>query len=616
MSETSQPIQVLNVFNKQNFHTGLASEFVKYPKAQSTVTMPNGVKFGDGSFQNSASTGSSLTVREESGANPEIATEVSTIKVSNGTLIVDPIDNSIVTISTSGGGGGGSFTVTDNNVTAGNVNTLNVEALGTVVNAGSNTAILFSGGSKVSSTQTYTTTALTSHTFLVDPFNTTNVTTSGVTSSGTVASYTGTYERVVNNDETSTVAINSLGIRHFKFDTQNDFIDFATSNSSIDAIPLQNSTTLWAWFLIDENNQSTYNPLISTRTRTSTVAGLEIKSNIGFYGFRIGTGAAFLDVPSTVPVTRGWHMSALTMTYNGTNYDYILYVDGVSIHTLSSDFITPVSGVRIGASVVDSAGGSIVSQSFIGHCGITDSALSATDILSIYNELKPYYITTGLFVGDVTGDLTGNADTATKIATITNSDIVQLDATQTLTSKTLTSPTISTIINTGTLTLPTDTDTLVGKNTTDTLTNKTLTSPVFTGTATGFSGDVTGDLTGNVTGEIKTGTGTGTTPTFGSNTLTLTTVGNTYETFDYTYTGGADTVSTLAFSGTQRNNSQYVVSIYNHSTSTGAFSFSTTFSGAKINYTSQVDIPIDGYAILTIFYKDSTNIFASVSVFS
>lgn len=47
------------------------------------------------------------------------------------------------------------------------------------------------------------------------------------------------------------------------------------------------------------------------------------------------------------------------------------------------------------------------------------------------------------------------------------------------TSPTLTTPVISSIVNTGTLTLPTSTDTLVGKATTDTLTNKTLTSPVL-----------------------------------------------------------------------------------------------------------------------------------------
>lgn len=50
---------------------------------------------------------------------------------------------------------------------------------------------------------------------------------------------------------------------------------------------------------------------------------------------------------------------------------------------------------------------------------------------------------------------------------------------QTLTNKTLTAPIISTISNTGTLTLPTSTDTLVGRATTDTLTNKTLTTPTI-----------------------------------------------------------------------------------------------------------------------------------------
>jgi hypothetical protein len=49
----------------------------------------------------------------------------------------------------------------------------------------------------------------------------------------------------------------------------------------------------------------------------------------------------------------------------------------------------------------------------------------------------------------------------------------------TLSGLTLTSPVISTISNTGTVTLPTATDTLVGRATTDTLTNKTLTSPTI-----------------------------------------------------------------------------------------------------------------------------------------
>ena len=46
--------------------------------------------------------------------------------------------------------------------------------------------------------------------------------------------------------------------------------------------------------------------------------------------------------------------------------------------------------------------------------------------------------------------------------------------TKTLTNKTLTTPIISSISNSGTITLPTSTDTLVGRATTDTLTNKSI----------------------------------------------------------------------------------------------------------------------------------------------
>lgn len=57
---------------------------------------------------------------------------------------------------------------------------------------------------------------------------------------------------------------------------------------------------------------------------------------------------------------------------------------------------------------------------------------------------------------------------------VSGAAIVTVSATQTLTNKTLTTPIIAQISNTGTLTLPTSTDTLVGRATTDTLTNKTL----------------------------------------------------------------------------------------------------------------------------------------------
>ena len=79
-------------------------------------------------------------------------------------------------------------------------------------------------------------------------------------------------------------------------------------------------------------------------------------------------------------------------------------------------------------------------------------------------------------------------DTSGSLNTLTvaiDSTVATLTGSQTLTNKTLTTPVISSISNTGTITLPTSTDTLVGRATTDTLTNKTLTSPVLNTSVSG-----------------------------------------------------------------------------------------------------------------------------------
>jgi hypothetical protein len=76
-----------------------------------------------------------------------------------------------------------------------------------------------------------------------------------------------------------------------------------------------------------------------------------------------------------------------------------------------------------------------------------------------------------------TTDLSGtisNAQLANSTITLGSSTLTLGGTTTTVAGLTLTSPTISTILNTGTLTLPTATDTLVGRATTDTLTNKSI----------------------------------------------------------------------------------------------------------------------------------------------
>lgn len=110
------------------------------------------------------------------------------------------------------------------------------------------------------------------------------------------------------------------------------------------------------------------------------------------------------------------------------------------------------------------------------------SYLSDTNSLEVYDGSAWIGAT-----GDITALTAGTGISITNptgpIPTVAIDTAVTADLTtgQTLTNKTLTAPIIATISNTGTLTLPTSTDTIVGRATTDTLTNKTLTTPIING---------------------------------------------------------------------------------------------------------------------------------------
>lgn len=124
----------------------------------------------------------------------------------------------------------------------------------------------------------------------------------------------------------------------------------------------------------------------------------------------------------------------------------------------------------------------------IGSGVIVDADINASAAIALTKLAGD--TTTALGIGTVelghATDTTLSRASAGRLA-VEGVNVVTISSTDTLTNKTLTSPVISTISNTGTLTLPTSTDTLVGRATTDTLTNKTLTSPVIDNPKLGYT---------------------------------------------------------------------------------------------------------------------------------
>jgi hypothetical protein len=117
-----------------------------------------------------------------------------------------------------------------------------------------------------------------------------------------------------------------------------------------------------------------------------------------------------------------------------------------------------------------------------------------------------------------------------------DSTVATLTGSQTLTNKTLTTPVISSISNTGTVTLPTATTTLVGRDTSDTLTNKSISgstntlSNIANGSLTNSSVTVNGSsislggsatVTSNTTNALTIGTGLTGTSFNGSSAVTV-----------------------------------------------------------------------------------------------
>ncbi len=162
-------------------------------------------------------------------------------------------------------------------------------------------------------------------------------------------------------------------------------------------------------------------PASGTLTNTT---GLPISTGVS----GLGTGVAtFLATPTSANLA-----SALT-DETGT---------GANVFATSPTLVTPILGTPTSATLTNATGLPITT-------GVSGLATGIATFLATPSSAN-------LAAALTTKTGTGNAVFAT--------------------SPSLTTPSFSSIVNTGTLTLPTSTDTLVGKATTDTLTNKTLVS--------------------------------------------------------------------------------------------------------------------------------------------
>jgi hypothetical protein len=138
MSNQPKPFEELDIYNSVNYpSSSVSATLLNFPVAQGTETMPYGVIWGDGTYQNSANPGGySLTVQD----GTTTVTNVNDINVTNGTLTNN--GGGSVSINTGGGGGGGVQNPMTSNLDGGgfdifnitNLTALNEATLPTIVN--------------------------------------------------------------------------------------------------------------------------------------------------------------------------------------------------------------------------------------------------------------------------------------------------------------------------------------------------------------------------------------------------------------------------------------------------------------------------------------------------
>ena len=309
----------------------------------------------------------------------------------------------------------------------------------------------------------------------------------------------------------------------------------------------------------------------ATLTNSGTQAAITIDSRVLVVGERVlvkdqttGLQNGFYKVTTVGTASVNW---VLTRTVDADEDSEITpgaftFVEEGTVGANNGYVCTNVGAITVGTTAITfvqfSGAGSVIAGdgltktgntlNVVGTAGRISIAADAVDISSSYVGQATITtlgtITTGTWQGSVIdgtyggtgvantgktitlgGNLTTSGAHVTTVTTTANTTVTlpvsgtlaTLAGTETFTNKTLTSPVIATIVNTGTLTLPTSTDTLVGRATTDTLTNKTISGGTVTGvTFDSSNATITGGSITGITDLVVADGGTGVS-TFTSN---------------------------------------------------------------------------------------------------